>query len=307
MKTRMLIGLMAACAIGICSSKTLAQCDKTWIGPTFGSWHEDEYWTPSVEPGTTDDVCIGDDAYVFIDGEAHARSIHLQRHPLNTDRGRIDMLGGELHLYAASKIDGDLVMVGSAELILENSLTLQGDRGTIRGEMSGSNKPVIEVGTKLLTLEGADEPRDESLVLHGALRIHRDDCPSTCQKYFLYNNAWIVADDATEPINIDATADPGTVSSGSNGHWVAEAGAELVFNNLVEVRGSGAWILEDDENSEITLNRASTLLTGPVTLKRGKLNLNANFATAGNLEFIPPADEETYLIVKEGVTAEFGN
>lgn len=147
-----------------------------------------------------------------------------------------------------------------------------------------------------LTLAGDGVGRESSLVVHGSLDIQAS----------LDNNAYVIADRA-EPLILSTQAK----TSSAGGYWIAEQDpatqsvGHLIVNT--EVSGVGTWQLVDHPNARITINTACFNLSGPVDLKNGTLDAQANFWTSGNLVMQSVNGSAPVMQIAASQTTKFGN
>ncbi len=315
MRTQHFEQLIIEAALSFCASSAWAQpaCDTTFdpkdpetgLPVDEGDWGVAGNWTFGV-PDATKVACIppGKSAMICLASAAKAIVIESQGEVRSPDYGGTLTLGNPADLVD-SRIDGRLRFDGDFDKSLEiaSHVTIVGNGGDILGNcmLTGSNNKPSTIkstgGAWTLTLQGVDNStRGTSLVLHGRFNI---EVP-------LVNNAYVVADHA-EPPDGDGLIALNAGPNSGNGYWIAEDSANGVGTLQINasVSGSGTWIVQNDFRAEIRINAPCTALTGDVIVQKGKLTLNADFTSTGNLEFRSIGGSAPTITLVQGVIAYF--
>jgi hypothetical protein len=272
------------------------------VGST-GSWSDSGDWSPEGgPPGAGDVAIIPAGKTVEINQENEHESVGKISVGSGSPGGviRIDP-GTSLTIIhdaglGSSVLDGQLLFSGASsppgELRISGDVTIVGE-GLIRGSSVTTGLTpglIVSVGQNdSLTLD------DPDLEVRGAIEIQVP----------LVNNALVSVSDTGG--NGDTLSLTTTPKSGS-GKW------QVLFGKLqvdVEVTGTADW--EVQRGGEIEINAACTALQGNVEVgtleKGGLLDVNANFATSGNLVIQGQGGELGYVYgeidVADGVVARF--
>jgi len=289
-------------------------CETTFapVGGNQGDWSEDDNWTAG-EPNSSLVACIpaGKTAIIPNDGTpyvANAEAVWIKRD--GSSRGKVQISNeSTLKLYANSQVDGELRLIfDESHLTPQADLTITGNGGQIIGG-DYANPPetgtaALVNGSYSLTLEcdpGGDGSQSQCVVLKGCVDIQSA----------LVNNAYVVADDGdTGPGVHTGNLRLSTNAKSGSGYWIASNNAaEGKIGRMVvdvAVSGAGQWLLTTHASAEIIVNAACTGLTGPVTIQKGKLTLNADFDTNGDLNLSWVSGNRPSINVDEGVVAAFG-
>ncbi|HNQ21459.1 MAG TPA: hypothetical protein PKK06_00010 [Phycisphaerae bacterium] len=271
---------------------------------TGGNWGTPQYWDPQI-PGVGDRAVIGEHqgelviVQCYVTDERQVGSLLLHG-GCNT---RL-LIGheGKLTVYQNSRIDGDGIErhngaciefyrfqpgaatsdCGAGELCIGADLTIAGDGGQILGNINsgqlenpphctqGSNPGIItsaNVGglPALLTLQSDGQ---RPLQVHGYIDIRAK----------LFNNARVGVEGVHNVMKLSRWPKTGS------GEWYS-AGGRLEVH--VPVTWNAMWRLYGDDNDDnvplIWINAACTELAGNVEVSRGKLQVDEDFCTTGDL------------------------
>jgi len=264
MNKRICFSLLSVLSVLTSGGNVLADppsCDNTWTGGSGGVWQDPTKWSQGYIPDDSQVACITSGATVQVwyaaSGQCRAGAIYIDS--TSTVRVRI---GDNLTLCAgsscvASQIDGNLEIYKNGEVILGQSMTMNGS-GTIMFGYSGTGTALIEAGSRNPTLTmGAGL----TLQGHGDIDV------------IVTNNGTVLADSGMLKL----------VQGGDgSGIWTAEGGAGHLLIQA-EVKGAGTWRLDDHAGAKIEIDAACECLTGNVQVTLGTLDADANFRTTGQL------------------------
>lgn len=293
--------------------------DATTFIPAEGSWIASANWTegrPDADPEDLKIACIPPGktctiAWTVGGTAVEAAAIYIQADEID-GRGKIFVSNDTvltLDDYCDSWIEGDLfVEFPGGELVADGDVTIVGNGGDIDGddrtpEEADPKSAILTTEGSTLTLEGYDNgSRDTSLVVRGAFDIQAD----------LVNNAYVIADTRTVGIINQGDLVLSDGDKSGSGYWMASYRSHpdpsVGTGRLrveVEVTGGGTWVLADHVNSEIVFNTDCTNLTGPMTIEKGVLMINADVTTTGDLEFASVGGSSPRIEVDEGAVASF--
>lgn len=185
--------------------------------------------------------------------------------------------GGDLTFKSSMSLAGTLRIEGSRTAFVSQNLTVASG-ATVWMENSGGYqsmlKPASGTSPTLTVSSGG--------LIKGAGEIH----------FAPTNNGTVAARDGTLELKLGG--------SGS-GKWTAETSTgRLLVSGTVS--GSGLWELDDNASAKIEIDAACACLTGNATFTKGTLDVDANFATSGELTF---GGKDTLIDVAATKSAKF--
>ncbi len=281
-------------------------------GDTDNDWTKATNWNNGV-PDQGTDACIpdGETPQIIFEDEEEVRRLWIQT------GGTVEIIGDDnqsklssLAVYGDSRIDGELVMISAPKLRINGPRTFDGTGKLILlAEFNRTYPKIVENNWPYssLTLSGAcavsctPDQWDDSgtLVLMGGGLI---DVPLTNNAHVTtWNDELFSIADST--LTIAKTA-------GGNGFWIAERNDQLTYDKAIldvteTVTGAGTWVVAGHDTASLRFNEACTNLTGDVLVYDGRVLVNQNFETAGDLTFEDAGSDPTEIRVDEGKTAKF--
>ncbi|MCG3127169.1 MAG: hypothetical protein CHACPFDD_02027 [Phycisphaerae bacterium] len=274
----------------------------TFTGAVNTDWANSDNWSPDSDvPGANDDVIIPTGKHCRVESQNHAaNSITIQ------GTGQLGIAGYKLTLGQAgsptnSTVGGTLYFEKPAsttpELALLNVVTLLSATGTITAKEDDHDAGLISDGadpanSKLVTASGT--------TLLGSLTFLVD----------VTNNGAIRVDDADDTMVFGGSESPPTNAlTGGSGSTLKVEGAGTIRINAMELDGSGTWTVTNNDGNllwltdKFTIPSPSTFETN-VEVKRGTMQIDADFTTKGDLTFGTIAQTAT-IKVASGKAAEF--
>lgn len=287
-----------------------AQTSTKFTGATDNDWTDSTNWNRGV-PTQYKDACIpaGETAQIIFDTTPEVRDLWVE--------GTVELWGNYvqskwawLTLYGDCTIDGDVLLTSGPKLKIANNITIDGT-GTLglRAETDWVYPEIVGTNEfKHLTLNGANagswtpeewDDQDDTLVVWGAGNIN----------VIVTNNAHITTRNETLFSVNDATLTIAKTAYG-DGFWIAERNDQLTYDKGIldvteSVSGAATWVVTGDDDADLRFNAACTNLTGDVLVYDGRVLVNQNFETAGNLTFEDAGSDPTEILVGEGKTAKF--
>ncbi len=293
-----------------------AQTSTEFTGDTDNDWTDDSNWTDG-RPNQNKDACIppGETVQIIFDDDEAVRKLWIQADV--SDIGTLEIIGDDnqsklssLAVYGDARIDGELVMISAPKLRINGSRTFDGTGKLILlAEFTNTYPKIVENNYPYssLTLSGAcavsctpDQWDDGgTLVLMGGGKI---DVPLT-------NNAHVTTWNDELFSIADTTLTIAKTASG-DGFWIAERNDELTYDKAIldvteTVTGAGTWVVAGHDTADLRFNKACTNLTGDVLVYDGRVLVNQNFETTGDLTFEDAGSDPTEIRVDEGKTAKF--
>jgi hypothetical protein len=282
MSYRKVLIILTACFVTVAVvSGTAVATDFTFIGTDDNTWNDPDNWDPGTgPPGPSDKAIIPPTETVTTDGEdVGCKILEIQRSDPNAGQLQITE-GSTFTIYGGSSPDNDSIIHGfivfvehdtettTPVLLFQNDVTLKGDKGGIG---SSSAKGILIGSSDSVQLTIAKTGGNVFSVGSGS-----SDLDVVVE---LVNNAFVLSGVGT----LRLMTNP---KSGSGVWGAISSGGKLQVD--VAVSGSGSWELPWGESSgspEIEINAACTSLTGPVLVRDGTFDINANFWTTGEIGF----------------------
>lgn len=280
--------------VGVQSAFGQPDCETTFNQCDNDDWENASCWdggkptlslvacVPSGKTATVRDENAACEGFVIEDGAT-----------VLIKSGRTLTMHGSL---SNNELDGDIQIERGGQLNVNADLSVfpsASNDGEIIGLTGGTGAFGKIAGSSELEIEGGGT-RATSVVISGALDI----------EVRLVNDGYVVADQLGQAITLKTNS-----KLGDAGVWVAEKGGKLVVD--IGVTGGNDWSLEDTTNEDgdqsvIEFNFNCTSLTGDFIIQNGRLDVDANVDTTGNLVFASDGETHPRIDVVADKYVEFG-
>lgn len=287
MKKFTTIFVLAALAM---SSHVMA-ATKTWTGASSNVWNENANWSPSGDPGSSDDVIIpgGLSRYPVLSGDKTVRDLTI-------NGGSITTNNNDLTMSRYLIVNDGVINMGSGDLVAD-AIDLNGGEIIVRGnrlDLTGSaGADILTIDGGTLTITNADfEVNDDLFVfVSGILDLNGYDFLVTGSGKYTYIGGYVLSPGDFNMSNVEINF------SGQHG-----LGINLrVTSNMTFTGG----ILETDNTHYITFDYNATVtgaddqshVVGPV---RKEIS-----SGSGTNTFIFPLGDGTYY--RPIQTSNYGN
>lgn len=262
-----------------------------------GAWDDPDNWD-SGTPTPTKVACIPAGKTATISTTTEFAEALWIKTDATDGPGKVTIFrstgNGSLTLYANSTIDGDLELWWASQLLINTSITIDGEGEISLKNYSSTFSPTIDgVGgiPHTLTLTGAGtgawDDRTDSLVLEGSgdINVH------------LVNNAHVIATYAAVDLFINE-------DSSGTGFWIAEEDGDVSEVGILDVKatinGLGTFVV-NHSTASVRINSADTASDMDVLVIVGEFLVRENFETTGFLDI----EAGGRAVVRQGKVAIF--